>query len=86
METIHFRTTVDEDQVIRPPTGVTLPRGEIEVIVRARPEEPGLPVDALTRTRDWLLALAADAEANGPDLPSDLARHHDHYAHGKPLP
>ena len=33
-------------------------------------------------TRDWLLALAAEAEHAAPNLPCDLAEHHDHYAHG----
>ncbi len=34
METIVFHAVVDQDQVIRQPSGVTLPRGEIDVPVR----------------------------------------------------
>jgi len=42
--------------------------------------------DPLSETRSWLLEMAREAEANAPPMPSDLARHHDHYAHGKPKP
>jgi hypothetical protein len=86
METIEFHAVVDQEQVIRPPSGVTLPRGEIEVTVRPRRPEPPAAPDSLGTTRDWLLALAAEAEQAAPDLPADLAEHHDHYAHGKPRP
>ena len=37
MKTIHFNAVVGEDQVIRPPAGVSIPEGEIEVSVRPRP-------------------------------------------------
>ena len=80
METIRFRAVVDQEQVIRPPAEVKLPEGVLEVTVCP------VPADRLAPTRDWLLALAAEAEQAAPDLPSDLAEHHDHYAHGKPLP
>jgi hypothetical protein len=86
MESIQFNAVVDQEQVIRPPVGVKLPEGEIEVTVRPRqPAHPG-EMDALAPTRDWLLALATEAEQAAPALPADLAVHHDHYAHGKPLP
>jgi hypothetical protein len=83
MNTIQFHAVVGPDQVIRPPTGVALPEGEIEVLVRVRtPQAP----DSLAATRSWLLALAEDAERAQPNLPSDMAANHDHYAHGKPRP
>lgn len=85
MSAIRFKAVVDEEQVIRPPVGVELPRGVLEVTVREAATENGAP-DPLASTRAWLLALATEAEQSGPDLPSDLAEHHDHYAHGKPLP
>lgn len=84
METIEFRAVVDRDQVIRPPNGVTLPAGQVEV--RVRPIARESVVDSLTTTKSWLLALAADAEEAHPDLPADMAEQHDHYAHGKPRP
>lgn len=40
--------------------------------------------DPVAGTRRWLLDWARRAEAVAPPLPSDLAREHDHYAHGKP--
>ncbi len=39
METIEFHAVVDQEQVIRPPNGVVLPRGEVEVTVRSRQPE-----------------------------------------------
>ena len=83
MDTIQFNTIVDRDQVIRPPSGVKLPEGEIEVTVRTRASTP-TAADAVASTRDWLLAFGAQAEREGPDLPADLAVNHDFYAHGKP--
>ena len=85
MEDIHFNTVVDCEQVIRPPEGVKLPEGEIEVTVRPRSAVTA-SANPLAPTRDWLLALAKEAEQARPNLPADLAEHHDHYAHGKPLP
>ena len=82
MQTIQFNAVVDDDQVIRPPQGVRLPSGEIQVTVRPIAPTPPPAGDALAPTRAWLLVLAAEAEQQGPDM----AEHHDHYAHGKPLP
>jgi hypothetical protein len=84
MESIEFHAVVDQDQVIRPPDGVTLPRGEVDVTVRSRQAEAATSSDSLAPTRAWLLALATEAEGTAPGLPSDMAQQHDHYAHGKP--
>jgi hypothetical protein len=84
VDTIQFSAVVDQEQVIRPPDGVRLPEGEIEVTVRPRAAPAQPTSDELAPTREWLLALAADAERQKPDLPADLALHHDYYAHGKP--
>ena len=84
MDTIHFHAVVGQEQVIRPPGGVVLPQGEIEVTVRPSPSPAAASVDPLAPTREWLLALAAEAQAADPDLPADLAANHDFYAHGKP--
>jgi hypothetical protein len=83
MDTIQFNAVVGQEQVIRPPGGVVLPQGEIEVIVRSR-STGDAPADAMATTREWLLAFGAAAEREGPDLPADMAANHDHYAHGKP--
>ena len=84
MNSITFQAQVDREQVIRPPAGLTLPEGVLEVTVRPLPA-PVTEDDALAPTRAWLLELAAEAEAATPDLPADLAERHDHYAHGKPV-
>ena len=84
MKTIQFNAIVGADQVIRPPQGVALPEGEIEVTVRVRAVSSPVS-DVLESTRSWLLALANEAEAAQPNLPPDMAAQHDHYAHGKPL-
>jgi len=85
MDTVQFHATVGPEQVIRPPAGVSLPEGELEVTVRpVVPPVPPAP-DPLAPTRDWLLKLAAEAEQDAPNLPADMAERHDHYAHGKPL-
>ncbi len=84
MKPIQFNTVVGMDQVIRPPAGVVLPEGEVQVVVMPRAEER--TINGLASTRSWLLALAEDAELAKPDLPTDMAMNHDHYAHGKPLP
>jgi hypothetical protein len=83
METIRFNTVVDQDQVIRPPAGVALPKGKIEVTVRSLSQPPA-PKPIPWHPRGT--GLAGDAERADPELPRDMAEHHDHYAHGKPLP
>jgi hypothetical protein len=43
METIRFTAVVDDNQVIRPPAGVVLPHGELEVVVRPLTSSPENP-------------------------------------------
>jgi hypothetical protein len=86
MDIIRFQAVVDQDQVIRPPAEIKLPEGVLEVTVRPVTPASTADADPLASTRQWLLALADEAEKAAPDLPSDLAERHDHYAHGKPLP
>ena len=85
MRPIQFQAVVGSEQVIRPPEGVTLPEGAIEVTVRAVGEPAAPDPSRLAATRGWLLDLAAEAERSAEVLPADLAEHHDHYAHGTPL-
>jgi hypothetical protein len=49
-------------------------------------EEDSGEDDPMAATRAWMLAIAEEAWADAPDLPSDMAENHDHYAHGKPKP
>jgi hypothetical protein len=83
MVPIHFQTVMGPDQVIRPPEGLTLPEGPVEVVV---PSNDSVVLEDETKsqgTRDWLLSLATEAEHLSPPLPSDLAERHNFYAHGK---
>ena len=86
METIQFETILTQEQIIRPPKGILLPQGNVEVTIRSLLPSETADTDPLSETRRWLLALAEEAEREVPNLPSDMAEHHDHYAHGKPLP
>ena len=56
--------------------------------VRVEPIAPTLPpnpvADPMATTRAWLLEVVAEIGATAPCLPSDMAEHHDFYAHGKP--
>jgi hypothetical protein len=89
MSEIRFLAVVGEDQTIRPPAGISIRPGEVEVLVRpAIPRLDPTPdrsdPDRLAKTREWLLAMAAKAEAIEDDLPSDMAENHDHYTHRAP--
>ncbi len=66
-----------------PPEGTKV---RVEPVAGEGRPDGDVVADPLAATRAWLLAVAAEAEANAPPLPSDLAENHDHYAHGKPLP
>ena len=82
MDAIQFTTVIGADGLIHPPEGITLPAGQVEVVVRAEPEE-GREVGS-PHPHQWLLDLAREAEASGVQLPDDMAENHDHYAHGAP--
>mgnify|MGYP003541794953 CR=1 FL=1 len=79
---IHFQAVIGPEQVIRPPNGINLPEGPIEVIVTT-PDEMRQSNDRPPAVREWLLGLATESERVAPQLPADLAELHDHYAHGK---
>jgi len=83
MSTIQFTTVIGPDGVIRPPEGVKLPEGRIEVAVHSCEPQPSNS-DSPGLTYGWLLELAAEAEREAPNLPADMAENHDQYAHGKP--
>ena len=83
MSALTFQAMVGEDQILRPPADVILPKGQVEVTVRPLPAASTEPID---KTRSWLLGLARESERLAPDLPTDLAEQHDHFAHGKPRP
>ena len=86
MNAQRFHTTIGEDGVIRPPEGLVLLTGAVEVIV-LQPECPSTDEDSERVKQPWPLLerLARAAQELGvEDMPADLAENHDHYAHGAP--
>jgi hypothetical protein len=93
MKAVRFHTLVGEDQVIRIPSGLFVPAGEVEVIV-LQPETNGTNAPVGTRegsdeqpvSEEHLFdLLIRDAKELGTDdLPEDLSENHDHYIHGTP--
>ena len=80
MDAIQFMTVIGDDGLIRPPPGIELPTGDVEVSLR--PVHTAEP--STGSSLQWLIDLAEEAERDGPDLPEDMAENHDYYAHGKP--
>ena len=69
MKSIQFETVIGTDHVIRPPAGVALPEGVIEVTVRplqSAPMTDSIPCGV--RHDAWLLELAAEAEQIGAQV------------------
>jgi hypothetical protein len=62
-----------------PPAWPSGTRVKIEPVENPKPD-----TDRMAKTRRMLLAWAERAEEIAPELPSDLAENHDHYAHGTP--
>lgn len=86
MKLIQFETVLGTDRVIHPPAGIALPQGVIKVTIRPVPASLSMASSPPTSARNWLLECVAEAERSAPALPADMAEHHDHYAHGTPLP
>jgi len=85
MDPIHFETVLGADRIIHPPAGVRLPEGAIEVTVRPIQLSDAKGSSSPDASNQWLLDFAMEAERLATSLPSDMAEHHDHYAHGAPL-
>lgn len=82
-ETIEFDTEIGMDGVIRVPKGVDFPHGPVEVIVKFKTtHEQTEPVKR--RPFAYMIEIAEETRRLNPDLPSDMAENHDHYAHGAP--
>jgi hypothetical protein len=86
MKPIQFETVVGTEQVIRPPAGIAIPEGVVDVTIQPRSLPTASDSNSAGSTRNWLLACARESEQASVELPSDMAEHHDHYAHGTPLP
>ena len=78
MPPITFRTSVNDDQVIRPPAGVTLPSGAIEVsvtpVVSGAAIAPAAREAANLRLRQCRVALGRAMGVDNNAIDADLAR------------
>ena len=81
METVHFRTIISEDRIIRLPADVAIPAGEVEVAVTPSHTTENPRLRAVV---ERLANAAAELGINASGLPQDLAENHDHYVHGTP--
>lgn len=85
MNAVRFHTVIGEDGIIRPPQGVELARGAVEVIILQPAMAPEVtPPAPKEHLFDRLAALAEKFANDTSDLPTDLAENHDHYLHGLP--
>lgn len=76
-DAITFRTVVEGEQVIRPPAGVVLPQGALEVIVKPI-REPASPPSARhaanERLRQHRVSLGRPTGIDNQGIDADLAR------------
>jgi hypothetical protein len=78
MDIITFRTIIDGEQVIRPPVGVVLPQGPLEVILKpigqsATVSEPARAA-ANARLRQHRVSLGRATGTDNEAIDADLAR------------
>jgi hypothetical protein len=78
MNPITFRTTIDGEQVIRPPAGVVLPQGALEVIVKPVETETTVTQAARDAANQHLrrhrVSLGRATGTNNEAIDADLAR------------
>ena len=88
MNEIRFTTIIGEDQVIRPPRDVKLPKGKAEIIVTQATSQSETQDGNLPRSSwplvEHLAQLANELGIDPIEFPADLAQNHDYYAHGAP--
>jgi hypothetical protein len=85
--TVSFQTVIGPDGIIHLPPNIPRPEGNVEVIVTERadslpPESPSPAESPKRHMFQDLLDVAATIDWS--QVPSDLARNHDHYLHGLP--
>ncbi len=83
MEAISFRAVVDGEQVIRPPAGLVLPEGTLDVTVKpvtpkSPPEKPLPDRDAANlRLRQQRVSLGHPTGTDNESIDAELARVYD---------
>lgn len=84
--TVSFQTVIGPDGIIHMPPNIPRPEGPVEVVVteRAAAERPK-PIAAEVPRRHMFQDLIDFAQTQDwSQVPTDLARNHDYYAHGSP--
>jgi hypothetical protein len=88
MAAITFQAVVTEEQVIRPPADVQLPRGTVQVTVKpvAQGSETPEPsrVAANERLRQCRVSLGRATGTDNEQIDADLARVYEDYAAAPP--
>jgi len=78
MDTITFRAIVDGEQVIRPPAGIVLPQGNLEVTVKPAASEAAITEAvrnaANERLRQHRVSLGHETGIDNQAIDADLAR------------
>lgn len=89
--TVSFQTVIGPDGVIHIPPNVPRPEGNVEVVVTERaavpptePSSPDQPPPEPPKRHRFQDLLDVAATIDWSQVPPDLARNHDHYAHGAP--
>jgi hypothetical protein len=80
---VYFTSEVGDDQIIRPPAGISLPKGQVEVKVMENGTSPVAEKKGAS-FYTYLQRIIDETAKMEIDLPSDMAENHDHYAHGAP--
>jgi hypothetical protein len=73
MKTIQFHAVVGADQIIRPPNGVRLPEGEIEVRVEALPAPAASQRPGPGLCRGMIAYMADDFDAPLADMKAHMS-------------
>ena len=83
---VSFETVIGPDGVIHLPPNVPRPVGTVEVVVTERPVVPPAepPPTEPSKRHMFQDLLDVAATIDWSQVPPDLARNHDHYAHGAP--
>ena len=84
--TVSFQTVIGPDGIIHLPPDVPRPEGNVEVIVTERAAAPAPEQQTTEPPKRHMFQDLLDVAAtiDWSQVPSDLARNHDHYLHGLP--
>lgn len=84
--TVSFQTVIGPDGVIHLPPNVPRPEGTVEVVVTERNAVPSSeqPTAEPPKRHMFQDLLDVAATIDWSQVPSDLAKNHDYYAHGAP--